>query len=156
MTEHEAQVAKAKQILTQFAEPQPTVGLDLDALIAKARADNGVVAKVKDLSVEAHDPELVNTLLAQASELKRVEDGAKKERAKITDFLGDLVEAAEIAQGVAPGSFAELTVHGAVVFTNTLSTSRVLNQTHIKSMFPDIKENAEVWSDQTKRTRLYK
>ena len=119
--------------------------------------DSPMAAAALEAARSASHPEmlpehLLGALLAQADEFKRTIDAATKERAKITDFLGDLIEAAESA----PGDIEELTVHGATVFTSKIATSRILNQSHIKSLFPDIAENAEMYVDSSSRKRLYK
>ena len=129
--------------------------LDLDGLIAAARDKMNLtpIAAAKNEKLEAPDAELVNTLLAQADEWDRREKEAKAERAKITDFFRDLVVSTEDATGK---PISELTVHGATIFTYKPSISRILNQAHIKSLFPDLPENAEMWIESTSRRALYK
>lgn len=150
------ELARAQRLLAE-AEGSPTPALDLDALIAAAR-DNLKLKPVKldDKAIEAPDANLVNTLLAHADEYKRQIDALTKERAKITDLLAEIIEAEEERLGLEPGAIEELTVHGATVFTDKVSHSRVLNSAHIKSLFPDIAGNEECYTDQVRRTRLYK
>ena len=133
----------------------PTPAFDLDNLIAAARDKMNLtlIAAAKDEKLEAPDAELVNTLLAQADEWERREKEAKAERAKITDFFRDLVVSTEDRTGK---PISELTVHGATIFTYKISSSRILNQAHIKSLFPDLPENAEMWIDSPSRRALYK
>ncbi len=151
------ELATAKQILANqsqpaFAEPEPApvAGFDLDALIAQARERLSLPIATAPAAgkLEAPDADLVSALLARADDFKRVSDEAIKEREKITAFLADLIVAAEESTGT---PIEELTVHGATVFTYKTVTSRVLNQTHLKSLFPDIPTNAEAWKDQTAR-----
>lgn len=128
-------------------------GLDLDALLAAAREQLSLTpAEVPAGKLEAPNAEVVNTLVAKADDLKRTADAATKEREKIKAFLKELVTSAEEN----PGDVQELTVHGATVFTYKGVVSRVLNQQHIKSMFPDIPENAEFWMDSDSRRAEFK
>lgn len=132
---------------TEQSDPKSTAQ-NLDTMIAEARTRLGLVPKLATNTsneVSPTDPAIVSALLAQADGFKLAEATAKKERAKITDFLAELT-----------GPDSTLVVHGAAVFAVSTVTSRVLNQTHIKSMFPDIAENTELWTDQVATRRDYK
>jgi hypothetical protein len=150
------ELARAQRLLAE-AEGRPAPSLDLDALISAAR-DNLKLKPVKldDKAIEAPDADLVNTLLAHADDYKRQIDALTKERSKITDLLAEIMESEEERLGLEAGGIEGLTVHGATVFTNKVSRSRVLNAAHIKSLFPDIAGNEECYTDQIRRTRLYK
>ena len=127
---------------------QQNIAQNLDQMIAEARSRLALAPKpAADTSNEVSptDPAMVNALLAQADEFKRAEAAAKRERAKITDLLAELT-----------GPNATLTVNGAPVFVVSTVTSRVLDQAHIKSLFPDIPENAEMWTESTATRRDYK
>lgn len=150
-----------------FAEPQPAASeqqdfdeaigtiLTLDERIAAARAKLLVPADAKPqgAKLEAPDPELINTLLAEASEHERLVKLHTGEREKIKAFLGDLIEQAEEQVG---HSIDELTVHGATVFTYKTVTSRVLDQSYLKQLFPDTPANMEAWKDQVSRRAEFK
>lgn len=125
---------------------QPSI--DLDALITQARTTLSLEqtpASNTSNEVTPTDPAIVNALLAQADLFKRAEDAAKRDRAKITDLLAELV-----------GEDGVLVVNGAPVFTVSTVASRVLNQSHIKSLFPDIAENAEMWTETSTTRRVYR
>lgn len=131
--------------------PRPAT---LDERIAEARLRLlNQVAAPEAGKLEAPDKDVISTLLAEQSEWKRIIDEATKERAKITDFFADLIVANENGN---EGSIEELTVHGATVFTYKTVTSRTLDTAHIKSLFPDIPENAEMWSEGVQRRKVFK
>lgn len=137
-----------------FAEPEAP-SQTLDELIAAARSNLKLPEAIPaGGSLEAPDANLVNTLLARADDFKRTADAATAEREKIKKFLNDLIVAAESTGN--GESIAELTVHGATVYTYKKVVSRVLDQPHIKSLFPDITENAEMWKDQVSRRAEFK
>lgn len=135
----------------EMLESTVAPAFDIDALLAEARSKLKLEPKIVDdhKEVEAADANVVNALLARADVLKRAEDAAKKERAKITDTLAELA-------GTPNGVPIELKVHGATVFVVKNVTSRVLNTEMIKSVFPDIPENSELWKSQTALRRDYK
>lgn len=144
----EAEPAKAPTPAAQVAAALPSSPkIDLDALLEYAREKLSLSspAAVVDNEVEAIDANTVNALLAQASEYDRVAKAATKERAKITELLAEYT-----------GVGHELTVNKAVVFTVTEVVTRSLNTDHIKSLFPDIPENAEMWKESVATRRLYK
>jgi hypothetical protein len=150
-------VAEAKEMLDQIiagtnaeasapAHAAPT--LDITELLAVARTKLGVVKATPEQAVNEivpTDPALVLELIARANELKRSSDAAVKERSKITDLLAELT-----------GEGGELVVDGGAVFTVKTVVSRVLDATHIKSIFPDLPENAEMWKDQPAVRRDYR
>lgn len=144
---------RAQQVLAALnaATPKP---LDVAALIAEARKSLPDTARKDDGTVEVPDPELVNTLLARVSQIKAEMKQLAAEEDEIKTFLKELVLAAE--DGREEGSVEGLTVHGATVFTFKRTVSRVLNQSQVKAMFPDIPENSELWADQVRRTALIK
>lgn len=149
--------AAVKQFADDVAAGPTTATFDLDAMIAAARESAGLVDnKVTKGQLEAPDPSLVNAILAAAAEQKRIADVATAEGEKAKEFLSDLILNAETQAGLEPGAISELTVNGAVVFTYAQSTSRILNQSHLKSVFPDIAGNEECWTDSTRRPRVIK
>jgi len=153
LAQHEPVEQTPKQFADAITAP-PSDGLDLDALIAAARAEAGLKpAEIAKDALEVPSADFANQLLARASELKRIIDASTKERDTIGKFFAELIETAEAETGKEIG---ELTVHGAPVFTYKRSVSRVLNQSHIKSLFPDIPENAEMYVDSERRARIYK
>jgi hypothetical protein len=87
---------------------------------------------------------LVNELLAQADQLKRVADAAEADREAIKELLTEVLGEKEI-----------LKVHNAEVFTAKVTTSRVLNQSFIKSRFPDIEGNEDYYKNTESRRRLF-
>lgn len=143
-------VAAAMQMLNAT---KPVI--DVTALVAEARAKMQVPTAKTDKAVEVTDPHTVNALLARASELKEQKKAIELEYDQIVGLLKDIVTSAEVLHG-GEGSIEELTVNGATVFTYKQSTARVLNSTQVKKLFPDIPENAELWSDQVRRTALIK
>jgi hypothetical protein len=146
-------VAEAKVLLDQIlaggnAPAHAAPALDITELLAVARTKLGVVKATPDQAVNEvvpTDPALVLELVARANELKRTSDAAVKERGKITDLLAELT-----------GEGGELIVNDAAIFTVKTVVSRVLDATHIKSIFPDLPENAEMWKDQAAVRRDYK
>lgn len=130
------------------ADPRPMTPFDLDALLSDARNKLGVVTATPEQpanEIIPTDPAIVIDLVTRAAEFKRQADVATKERAKITDLLAELT-----------GEGGELIVNGAPIFTVKTVVSRVLDATYIKSVFPDLPENAEMWKDQAAVRRDYK
>lgn len=129
-------------------EGAPKPAFNLDALLDEARDrlqisnQNAVVSA--DI-IEAPDAATVNQLLALADQYKREADTATANREAIKDTLKELV-----------GEHEGISVNGATVFTFKPVTSRVLDQPHIKSLFPDLPENAEFWKDQNSRRAEFK
>jgi hypothetical protein len=126
--------------------------VNIDAMLAEARSRLALApaANTDSDQREASNPEVVNALLAKAAELKRTEDSAKKERAKITDLL------AEIAGPVTGTRTVELIVNDAPVFTVSVIESRGLNVDYIKSAHPDIPGNDAYWKTTKSTRRNYK
>jgi hypothetical protein len=148
-----AEPASAASEQQDFDEAIGTI-LTLDERIAAARAKLLIPADAATAEkLEAPDAELINTLLAEASEHERIAKLHTAEREKIKSFLGDLIEQAEAQVG---HNIDELTVHGATVFTYKTVVSRVLDQAYLKAMFPDTPANAEAWKDQTSRRKEFK
>lgn len=150
-------VAAAMKLLGESLTPPANTApaVNITELIATARSTMQVPTSTEDKSIEATDPHMVNAMLARASELKAQKKAIEAEYEQITTFLKDVVTSAEVLHG-GEGSIEELRVNGATVFTYKQSTSRVLNQEQVKKMFPDIEENAELWTDQVRRTALIK
>lgn len=98
--------------------------------------------------VEAADPDVINALLAKASELDDTEKAAKREREKITALLTEII-------GEPDGDKRVLLVHGAPVFSVSLVVSRGLDQAQVKSEFPDIADNARFYKDAITTRRNY-
>ena len=119
----------------------------IDNLIAAARAnlggafyDSGPARKGEHPSVEVSDPSMLNALAAERSVLDRQIKMLTERKASIDDLAKDLI-----------GEDHDLKANGATVVTYRPSTSRVLDQEHIKKVFPDTAENAELWKDQSSR-----
>lgn len=144
-------VAFADPEAPSHAAPAPT----LDELIAAARQKllGQTSEQTVDKKIEAPDRNVFSQMLAEADEHQRLEKFHAAERAKISDFFADYIIASESATGKLVD---ELTVDGATVFTYKTVTSRVLDQPHIKSLFPDLPENAEMWTELSSRRKLYK
>jgi hypothetical protein len=117
---------------------------DLDAMIDASAGKLGVTPAKKD-TVEAADPETITELWTKAEELKKVEDRAKRDRAKITALLKQTTPEGKV-----------LTVHGAPVFANTIVASRVLDQAAVKNEFPDIAGNERFYKDSLTTRADYK
>lgn len=117
---------------------------DLDAMIEQAAGKLGVTPAPKD-TVEAVDADTITELWTKAEELKKVEDRAKRDRAKITAVL---------KQATPEGS--TLTVHGSPVFANTIVVKRTLDQAAVKNEFPDVAGNERFYTDSITTMALYK
>ena len=155
--------AKAKTATAvTFAEP-PAVENDqleklvnsgvenIDTLLAEARSRLSLATPVDNKTDKRIAPgDIVNPLLAKAAELKRTEDSAKKERAKITDLL------AEIAGPIAGTKSIEMVVDNATVFTVSQVESRGIDLDYVKSAHPDIPANAAYWKTSISVRRNYK
>lgn len=148
-TENEqAEAALASMLAAETAAASAETSVNLDDLLAEARQKLGVLAnptKDDEVEFEVADPNIVNALLAKASEYKRISDVATKEREKITALLASLTPNA-----------GTLVVHGAPVFKVSQITSRIFKADHMKALFPDIPENAEFWEDRISTRRDYK
>lgn len=127
------------------ATAAPLDGINVDALIAEAQGRLKVVVADEPDMVEAEESDVINALWARAEELKRTEDGAKRERAKITATMK-----AATPEG------KTLTVHGAPVFQHQIRMARVLDQAAIRSEFPDIPGNERFYKDQITTAGTYK
>lgn len=148
MTTADTQAA-IDQIIAQLASTLKT-----DELIERARNvldippgadahdDDGVTLKISDHVQSA----MINELLAQAAEAKRVVDAAQADYDAVKDLLTELLGEQR----------TDLKVHNQLVFTARYSESRVLDQAYLKSKFPDIPGNEEFWTTQRRRNRLFK
>ena len=128
---------------------------DLDALLDAARANMKLPQQTADGELPATDPDLINTLVARADELKRTSDLAIKERAKITGLLKEMVVATRVEGAEIPAK-TSLTVHGAPVFVVNHVVKRELDQAAIKAKHPDIAKWAMYWKESSNDTGLYK
>lgn len=155
------QLAEAKRILAQN-QPIPTVYADrleevgaavhhepslvaIDQLIQDARAKLGAnpTADTDDAphsSVEASDPAMLNALSAERAALYRQKKEIETRIAAIDDIAKALL-----------GDIDDLKANGVTVVTYRPTQSRVLNQAHVKKLFPDTADNAELWTTQTTR-----
>jgi len=135
-------------ILAQLAEH-----VDVATLIDRAEgileippaADEVTAANV----VHITDPtkaDVLNELLARADEVKRIRDAATADYDAIKDVFRKLTG----------DDRDEVKIHNATVFTNKESVSRILNQSFIKSKFPDIAGNEDFYVDSPRRTALFK
>lgn len=87
---------------------------------------------------------LVNELIAQAEHLHAVIKAATADRDAVKELLEELLGDKEI-----------LRVHNAEVFTYKYQKSRILNQSFIKSRFPDIEGNEDFYKTTESRRALF-
>ena len=121
--------------------------IDSEIEAARKRLALKPSASVRD-EIEAADPDIINALLARASELDDTEKAAKREREKITALLSEIA-------GLPDGDKRVLLVHGAPVFSVSLVVSRALDQAQVKSEFPDIAGNERFYKDSISTRRNY-
>lgn len=140
VAEVEAGIAGIETVSPEFSALDLVAQLG-DALAVPPHDEQGGVTVVASPEAKA----IVNAALAAAADLKRRADALTKQRDAITDVLKKAL-----------GDNEELSIDGAVVATYKTSSARVLNQAHLKKVFPDTPENAEAWTDQERRTFLLK
>lgn len=141
---HAERVAEVEAAVGAHAGPS----ISLDHLLEKAANLAGIEAIADNKVISVKEPALaamLNELVATQADLKRRADALTKERDRVTDLIKTLLGDAE-----------ELVVNGATVATYKTSTSRILNQTQVKKLFPDIEENAELYTDSERRALLFK
>lgn len=137
-------VARALALLENAERPE----FDLTGLLANARNRMALApaAEVrKDDILEAGDPQSVNELVALADQYFREAKAATAARDQIKDLLRELV-----------GAHDGISVHGAVVFTNKVVKSRVLDQAAVKNEFPDVPGNERFWTTTQSRRAEFK
>lgn len=147
-----AQSEAASPIPTAYQERVEQVGqavhhapvlTAIDELIADARAKLGAAGPVSGSehpAVEANDPAMINALAAERASLYREKKELESRIAAIDAIAKEII-----------GDASDLKANGVTVVTYRPVTSRVLNQEHIKKLFPDTADNAELWKDQTAR-----
>jgi len=123
----------------------PPVLTSIDQLIEDARKKLGAGTHLdsgaEHPAIEASDPAMLNALAAERASLYREKKELEQRIAAIDD----------IAKGILGEKDHDLKANGVTVVTYRPVTSRVLNQAHIKKLFPDVPENRELWQDQTSR-----
>lgn len=123
-------------------------GLDTATIIDRAR--NSLEIPPKEASADevtitdSVQAALVNELLAQAQSTQAVIKAATADYEAIKELLSELLGDREV-----------LKVHNAPVFTYKKTTSRILDQSYVKSLHPDIEGNEDFYKTTESRRRLF-
>lgn len=123
--------------------------LAVDNLIADARNKLGAgvypdtTSGAEHPAIEASDPAMLNALAAERASLYREKKELENRIAAIDD----------IAKNILGEQNHDLKANGVTIVTYRPVTppTRVLDQAHIKKLFPDTPDNAELWKDQPSR-----
>lgn len=138
---------RAIALLTGKPDPGASIEQFLQQAKTSLKLDEATPLKVSDDDdiVDAADPDTINAIVARAEDARRRRKEADAEYAELIGLLKAAV-----------GEHDGVQVHGAVVFTYKRSRSRILNQSFVKSRFPDIEGNEDFWTDSERRTALLK